>query len=147
MTPIRPRVPEGAEVYSSLYRTTDPEYLTQDVLAISLPNGFQIDVGWFPEHDPEGHYVIRVFYQYWDAQKILPVRVNTVDEVLQVVESLADRFSSGVVVASSTPFTTREFSRFPTQKSLAETCGLRAVATSSTARFSVGECKNLLARA
>jgi len=100
MMPMKPRVPEGARVYSFLYRTADPEYLTQDVLAVSLPNGFYIDVGWFPEHDPGGSYVIRVFYQYWDAQQILPIQVKTVDEVIQVVESLANRISSGAVATS-----------------------------------------------
>jgi hypothetical protein len=108
MNPVKPQVPEGANVYSSLYRTANPEYLTQDVLAVSLPSGFYIDVGWFPEHDPEGSYVIRVFYQYWDAQRILPVRVKTVDEVLQVVGSLAVCFNSDTVATSSTSFTARE---------------------------------------
>ena len=110
MTPIKPWVPEGAKVYSFLYRTTDPEYLTQDVLAVSLPSGFYIDVGWFPEHDPEGCYVIRVFYQYWDDQKIPPIEVKTVDDVVREVEILANRFSRDTVATSSTHYTyiTRE---------------------------------------
>jgi hypothetical protein len=102
MIPVKPRVPEGARVYSFLYRTTEPEYLTQDVLAVSLPSGFYIDVGWFPEHAPTGHYVIRVFYQYWNDQKINPIRVKTVDDVVQVVESLVDRFNSATVATAST---------------------------------------------
>jgi hypothetical protein len=107
MMPIKPRVPEGARVYSVLYRTADPEYLTQDVLAVSLPTGFYIDVGWFPEHDPEGCYLIRVFYEYWDAQQILPVQVKTVDEVVQVVESLANLFCRDAVATSSTSWISR----------------------------------------
>ena len=107
MTPMKPRVPEGAKVCSFLYRTADPEYLTQDVLAVSLPSGFYIDVGWFPEHDPKGCYVIRVFYQYWDAQQIPPIQVKTVDEVVQVVESLANRFNRDAVATSSTSWITR----------------------------------------
>ena len=101
MSPIRPRVPEGSNVYSFLYPTTDPEYLTQDVLAVSLPSGFYIDVGWFPEHDPNGYYFIRVFYQYWDAQYIRPIRVKTVEEVVVAVEVLAGRFNSEVVSTCS----------------------------------------------
>jgi hypothetical protein len=101
MNPINPRVPEGSKVYSFLYRTTDPEYLTQDVLTVSLPSGFYIDVGWFPEHDPNGCYVIRVFYQYWNAQHIAPVQVKTVEEVVLAVEHLAERFNSDVVATSS----------------------------------------------
>ncbi len=101
MNAIKPRVPAGAKVYSFLYRTTDPEYLTQDILAVTLPNGFYVDVGWFPEHDPTGRYVIRVFYQYWDAQYISPVEVATVDEVVLTVERLADQFNSDVVATSS----------------------------------------------
>lgn len=101
MNLIRPRVPDGSRVYSFLYRTKNIEYLTQDVLAVSLPSGFYIDVGWFPEHDPDGCYVIRVFYQYWDAQHIRPVKVKTVDEVVQAVELLAERFNSDVVATSN----------------------------------------------
>jgi hypothetical protein len=108
MTPIKPRVPEGARVYSFLYRTTNPEYLMQDVLAVSLPSGFYIDVGWFPEHELTGNYVIRVFFQYWDQQRINPIRVKTVDDVIQAVEALAVRFSSPMITMSSSRATSKD---------------------------------------
>jgi hypothetical protein len=108
MNPIKPQVPDGSRVYSSLFRAMDPDLLTQDMLAISLPSGFYIDVGWFPEHDPAGHYVVRVFYQYWNAQQIPPIRVKTIDEVLQLVESLAVRFNSPAVSTPSTGSESRQ---------------------------------------
>ncbi len=101
MNAIKPRVPDGSKVYSFLYRTTDPEYLTQDVLAISLPSGFYIDVGWFPEHDLKGEYVIRVFFRQWENEQIAPIRVRTVDDLVPAVELLAERFNAAVVSTSN----------------------------------------------
>ena len=101
MNPVKLRLPPGSETYNFLYRTRNPEYLVQDVLSVSLPNGFCIDVGWFPEHDPAGHYCIRVFQEHPDAQKIPPIESRNLDDVIQTVESLAARFNAPAVFTSS----------------------------------------------
>jgi len=101
MNPVNLSLPPGSVAYNFLYRTEDPEYFVQDLLSVSLPNGFCIDVGWYPEHDLSGRYWIRVFQESWDAQRIPPIKMQRLDDVIQTVESLAARFASPVVLTSS----------------------------------------------
>lgn len=90
MTTINLELPVGSAVYNRLYRATDPAYLTQDLLSARLPNGFMIDVGWFPEHDPNGAYILSVF-DPWD-EIIAEHSTRSVDEVKQWVEWLSSHY-------------------------------------------------------
>lgn len=105
MNPVRLTLPPGCEIYNFLYRTRHPEYLVQDQLSIALPNGFFIDVGWFPEHDPTGEYIIRVFYEYWNDQKIIPIQTRDIDEAVRTVEDLAQHFNQQQILTSSSDTT------------------------------------------
>src|SRR3990172_510537 len=73
MNPIRLILPRGAEASNYLYPVMEREDLTQDVLTVELPNGYFIDVGWYPEHDESGSFWIRVFLRHWDGQVIPPI--------------------------------------------------------------------------
>jgi hypothetical protein len=95
MTPIELSLPDGCEVYNYFYRTRDPNYLVQDILVVRLPSGFVIDVGWFPEHDVDGGYVILVVDKNDDEQH--EIAAASADEVKQYVELLADRYSADTV--------------------------------------------------
>ena len=86
MNAAKLQIRDGVVVYNNLDLTTDPEYLTQDVLAVELATGFWINVGWFPQHNLEGRYLIRVFYQDWNDQRIPPIEAKTVDQVVCIVE-------------------------------------------------------------
>jgi hypothetical protein len=97
MNPVSLDLPEGASVYNVLYPTKDPEYLVQDLLTVGLPNGYYIDVGWYPEHDPDGEYVIRVFFDSWENQQIDPIRTKDVNRVISIVTELCFHFGKGVV--------------------------------------------------
>jgi hypothetical protein len=101
MSPVTLQLPPGAKVYNALYANTNPEDLTQDLLAVALPTGFFVDVGWFPEHDPLGTYCIRVFWQEWSAQQIPTIKTKNLNEVVQIVERLAKRFNGSAVLTSS----------------------------------------------
>jgi hypothetical protein len=87
--PVELSLPEGCETYNFLYRTRDPEYLLQDQLTVALPNGVFIDVAWTPEHDPNGHYVIRMFYKCWDNQLLSPREERDIERVVAIVKYLA----------------------------------------------------------
>lgn len=100
MNPVQLALPPGVEVYNFLYRTRDPEYLTQDQLTVALPNGFRVDVTWAPEHDPNGEYIVRVFFEYWNNQRITPIRTSRIDEVVSFVEALAQHFNQDQVFTS-----------------------------------------------
>jgi len=100
MNPVHLNLPDGSKVYNFLYRTRNLAYLTQDVLTVELPNGYCVDVGWFPEHDPAGSYHISVFWQFWDHQKISPIKTKSLDEVIATVENLARTFNRQTVSVS-----------------------------------------------
>lgn len=101
MSLARLNIPASWEVYNAMYRTRSPEYLVQDQLSVALPNGFFIDVTWAPEHDPKGEYIVRVFHQYWNNQRIRAIFTSDFDEVIAVVEELAVRFSQPQILTSS----------------------------------------------
>ena len=90
--PIQLNLPPGAEVFNRLYETRNPELLDEDLLTIRLENGFCVDAGWFPAFDPHGTYVVRVFYEYGDADVRDPIYVADVREVADIVERLCARF-------------------------------------------------------
>jgi hypothetical protein len=103
MNPIVPNIPiNGAKISSFLYRSTNPDYLTQDQLTIALPNGYIIDVSWHPEHDPAGHYLIRVFYEFADNERREPLIVEHLDDMLKKVEALSLHYSRQQIPVSST---------------------------------------------
>jgi hypothetical protein len=65
----------------------DLDLLDQDILELELPDGLKIDVGWFPENDPTGRFVIRV---YRDAiTRLLRDPIEEIDPV-RVAESVGD---------------------------------------------------------
>ncbi|HUT12634.1 MAG TPA: hypothetical protein VMY42_19215 [Thermoguttaceae bacterium] len=101
MRRVNPSLPEDAKVYNFLYPTSDPEYLVQDLLVVRLATGYCVDVGWWPEHDPEGCYEIRVFYEEWDNQQIEPIQTRDIGEVARNVEALASRFNESCVSVPS----------------------------------------------
>lgn len=104
--PIAVCTPEGARVTNHLYRSKNPAYLSQDLLTIALPNGFFVDVGWYPESDPNGNYVVRVFYQYWDYQMIRPLETRNGSEAARIAERLAEHYSSQQVSVARSTITT-----------------------------------------
>ena len=101
MNPVTLRLPPNCKVQNFLYRTREPEYLVQDLVTVVLPNGYYLDVGWFPEHDPRGSYVVRVFREYWDSQQIAPYSTRNIEEVIRLLEDLSRRFSQESIAHST----------------------------------------------
>jgi hypothetical protein len=94
MNPIKITLPPGSEISNFLYPEMDIKDLTQDILTARLANDYYVDVGWYPECDPKGRFVIRVFHGYWDHQKLSrPIETRDISAVIYNVEALAERFS------------------------------------------------------
>lgn len=101
MNPVSLNLPENAQVYNFLFRSRDPAYLIQDLLTVRLQNGFCIDVGWYPEHDINGSYLIRVFRETWDNQIGNPIKTSDLNAVEQIVQQLAWNYNFREVVFSA----------------------------------------------
>jgi hypothetical protein len=94
MNLVELKLPKGAKVlFNSLYRASTPSFLTQDLLAVELPNQVVIDVGWYPQFDPLGSYLVSVFRQTWENQLVEPIETRDIDQVVAEVERLAREFA------------------------------------------------------
>jgi len=62
-------LPAGARIHGGLYRPNAPiDVLEDEMLQVHFgPN--TIEVGWFPEHDPNGQYRVRRYRERWDDCK------------------------------------------------------------------------------
>ena len=100
MTPVNLTLPDGAEESNYLYPELEADDLTQDMLTVRLPNGYYVDVGWFPENDPSGRFVIRVFYEYSNVQVANPIETKDISRVVFFVQHLAWKYSHTVIATS-----------------------------------------------
>jgi hypothetical protein len=96
----------GATVRGELYPPEEVDMLTQDMLEVELPGGVFVDVGWFPEHDPGGRYVITAFAGEYENRLGSPVRTSSYEEALFTVLDLAARFLPPVTLVSGSITTT-----------------------------------------
>jgi hypothetical protein len=69
-------------------------YCDEDVYSAQLPNGMWIDVGWWPQNDPNGEFVISVYDEHWENEYGEAICVKTGLEVKTVIESLAAKILS-----------------------------------------------------
>jgi hypothetical protein len=97
-------------VVNSLYDSTDPGFLTEDLMLVQLPGKTYIDVSWFPEHDPAGAYIVTVFR---DHRTIREVEVTTARAAIEAVENLAIEFGRPVGKVSCSSERTETFNFQP----------------------------------
>jgi len=93
MDPIDLRLKRNVKVSGYIFPTKDPEYLREDLLQIDLPTGVKIDVGWYPDGDPNGEYQIVVFRESWDDPLTFPVRTQDTEWAVKWIRHLAAVFS------------------------------------------------------
>jgi hypothetical protein len=79
----------NAVVRGEIHAPTELTLLTQDMLEVELANGVVIDVGWYPEHDPNGTYGVVAFQGHPDRPIGKPYYTKDPKAVLAKVESLA----------------------------------------------------------
>lgn len=70
--------------------------LTEDLLQVEYPNNYLIDLGWYPECNANGNFVITVIYNFDWGKPILKKELdcnqdlirNALLEAIQIVNSL-----------------------------------------------------------
>src|SRR5437588_12157987 len=81
------------------YNLNDPDdlaLLDQDILEIELSNGMRIDVGWFPENDHNGRFVIRVFRKNRLAPVRSPIETTNPHNVAAVIRDLVQQYGDQI---------------------------------------------------
>jgi hypothetical protein len=91
---------ESIRVIGGLYTPSDGlEYLCDDMLHVVVGR-YGIHVGWHPEHDASGEYLLTFYKDSWD--QILDEQVLEDPYVVaQLVEELASRCQTPVTLRSS----------------------------------------------
>ena len=79
----------NAVVRGELHAPSELALLTQDMLEVELPNGVIIDVGWYPEHDPNGEYGVVAFQGHPDRAIGQPFYTRDPAAVIDKLEALA----------------------------------------------------------
>jgi hypothetical protein len=92
MTLIPLNLSADAQVVGRLPDTSNIHDLTQDMLQVSLPGDVFVDVGWYPDWDPNGSYRIIVFQDEVENQLEAPFCSRDVQEVRDVLYTTVDKY-------------------------------------------------------
>ena len=77
-------------VKGELFDSKDPVVLSEDLLEIDLQSGRAIDVGWYPEHDPQGQYRVLLYRGHtgYPLKEFRTTEVHeTIDKIVVLIES------------------------------------------------------------
>ena len=58
-------------------------HLKEDMLQVEYPNGFLIDVGWYPSFDAKGHFQIKVVKDYEWEFPTLTLTAQSIDSLIE----------------------------------------------------------------
>ena len=103
MTPIPISVPQGARVTNHLFAGAGPEFLLSDLVTIALANERYIDVGWYPEGNPQGSFIVRAFFRDWSNQLIHPIECKTCWDAAKVASSVAFDLDKPIQIVRQPP--------------------------------------------
>ena len=96
MTKLNPSLPDDTRVlFNYLYDGAPVTSLGEDVFCAVLPSGVLVDVGWFPESDPAGTYIVRT-YADGSEHEIDRFETNDVRKASDCVQRFAFRRRVGV---------------------------------------------------
>lgn len=92
MSVIELNLPAAATVVGELLSNYEADERDEDVVQISLPTGFVIDVGWSESQQEGGSFRISVFYEDWLNQDRAPIFADDPYDVASYVEELAREY-------------------------------------------------------
>lgn len=94
MNQIPPTLPASAILrFNSLYDQLSPRVLGQDIMLVTLPDGIEIDVGWYPVRDLNGSFCIRVYQHERDNLLEETILLKDPHRVADTVGWLARKYS------------------------------------------------------
>jgi len=75
------------------YAPDDLSLLDQDVLEIELPNDLRVEVGWFPENDPSGRFLLQIFRNGQPAPVEAPMEAKSPIEVASLIGDIVRKYA------------------------------------------------------
>lgn len=91
MSKIKLDFPPAVKVTGALYSRSRVHDLSEDMLQLELPGNLVIDVGWYPQWDRNGSYVILVFQDTVD-HVLEKIRTRDYRIVVKQVQALLDKY-------------------------------------------------------
>ena len=100
MSSIIPNVPERCEIAGCIYDTEHPELLGRDMLEVYCPTtDTLVCVGWHPEEDTNGQYVVVAYRQ---CERITePFRTRSIARAIEETQRLAKMFQELFAVVAN----------------------------------------------
>ena len=135
MSQIALTLPPEVDILGALYDRSNIKRLDQDMIQIILPGQIVIDVGWYPDRNPNGEYRLVVFQGDVDNKKEAILRTRDVKAVMSAIYRYVAKYLSPIAFlgGDGTPITllvNGTINANPQRK-------IDAVADSSTSRFRV----------
>jgi len=85
---------QGVVVRGEVFDSNESAVLLEDLIEVELPAGRFIDMGWYPEHDVDGEYVVRLWSRD-DPRFEQRFRTRDVTRALRFVERLVVSHQAG----------------------------------------------------
>jgi hypothetical protein len=95
--PIPINIPATATISNFLYEGMSPQELNQDIVVVSLANGYAIEVDWVPENDPNGSFCVRAL---WKFDEVARYETKDVHAVASAVSQLSKHFDREQIAVS-----------------------------------------------
>ncbi len=97
---IHLNLPPHARVTGTLRSRATVQNLLEDMIQIEIGN-VVIDVGWYPDWDPNGEYRLTVFRDSYDSPIEAQLRTRDVSEVEAGIYEMVDRYRPRFTVTDS----------------------------------------------
>ena len=95
------KLPPGTQVKGGIPTSRDSAELVSDMVEIDLPDGTTLDVGWVPEHDPDGRYRLKLYRGYWSETVAGPLYFKSLAETVATIRKIVRERSAPQSVAAS----------------------------------------------
>ncbi len=89
MNKIEPTIPGSTVTYNYLYDDMPLNWKEEELFFAILPNGNTVDVGWYPECDPNGAF--KVTLRDSAQQRIDVMSTRDLNQMILAIESLASQ--------------------------------------------------------
>ena len=94
------RLPQQAKITGALRTSSNVRNLLQDMLQIELGN-VVIDVGWYPDWNPNGEYRLTVFRDSYNDPIEPQLRTTDVRQIANAIYDFVEKYSPRVFTSGS----------------------------------------------
>jgi hypothetical protein len=99
MNKIEPKIPGSTVTYNYLYDDMPLDWKEAELFFAILPNGNTIDVGWYPECDPNGAFKVTLRDSAQNRIDVMSTR--DLNQMIFAIESLASQSARQTVKPST----------------------------------------------